>query len=133
MPTTSPTSRLRSRHISPGSTLVFQHEHRIRHEDGSYRRFLCRGVVVAGPGHKPDRIAGSLTTSRGLSSRPCIGPVCGRPIFAWKSPKPRSSTVPGEAALVLRELRDFGVKVYLDEFGPAIRRSATCTNCRLTP
>src|SRR5262249_20793861 len=23
-----------------------EHEHRIRHEDGSYRRFLCRGVAV---------------------------------------------------------------------------------------
>jgi diguanylate cyclase (GGDEF)-like protein/PAS domain S-box-containing protein len=44
-----------------GSTQVFQHEHRIRHEDGNYRRFLCRGVAVRGVGRKPDRIAGSLT------------------------------------------------------------------------
>jgi diguanylate cyclase (GGDEF)-like protein/PAS domain S-box-containing protein len=44
-----------------GSTQVFQHEHRIRHEDGTYRRFLCRGVAVRGAGRKPDRIAGSLT------------------------------------------------------------------------
>ena len=44
-----------------GSTQVFQHEHRIRHEDGSYRRFLCRGVAVRGAGRKPARIAGSLT------------------------------------------------------------------------
>jgi diguanylate cyclase (GGDEF)-like protein/PAS domain S-box-containing protein len=44
-----------------GSTPVFQHEHRIRHEDGSYRRYLCRGVAVRGAGRKPDRIAGSLT------------------------------------------------------------------------
>ena len=44
-----------------GSTQVFYHEHRIRHEDGSYRRFLCRGVAVRGAGRKPDRIAGSLT------------------------------------------------------------------------
>ena len=44
-----------------GSTPVFQHEHRIRHEDGVYRRFLCRGVAVRGAGRKPDRIAGSLT------------------------------------------------------------------------
>ena len=44
-----------------GSTQVFQHEHRIRHEDGTYRRFLCRGVAVRGAGNKPDRIAGSLT------------------------------------------------------------------------
>ena len=44
-----------------GSTQVFQHEHRIRHEDGTYRRFLCRGLAVQGAGRKPDRIAGSLT------------------------------------------------------------------------
>jgi len=35
-------------------------EHRVRHEDGSYRWFLCRGVV-GGPGRKPSRLAGSLT------------------------------------------------------------------------
>jgi diguanylate cyclase (GGDEF)-like protein/PAS domain S-box-containing protein len=44
-----------------GATQVFHHEHRIRHEDGSYRRFLCRGLAVRGAGKKPDRIAGSLT------------------------------------------------------------------------
>jgi diguanylate cyclase (GGDEF)-like protein/PAS domain S-box-containing protein len=44
-----------------GSTQVFQNEHRIRHEDGTYRRFLCRGLAVRGTGKKPDRIAGSLT------------------------------------------------------------------------
>jgi diguanylate cyclase (GGDEF)-like protein len=44
-----------------GSTPVFQHEHRVRHEDGAYRRFLCRGVAVRRVGRKPDRIAGSLT------------------------------------------------------------------------
>ena len=38
----------------------FQHTHRIRHEDGSYRRFLCRGIAVRGPG-RALRIAGSLT------------------------------------------------------------------------
>jgi diguanylate cyclase (GGDEF)-like protein/PAS domain S-box-containing protein len=44
-----------------GATQVFQHEHRIRHEDGSYRRFLCRGLAVRGAGGRPARIAGSLT------------------------------------------------------------------------
>jgi diguanylate cyclase (GGDEF)-like protein/PAS domain S-box-containing protein len=48
-------------HLS-GATPVFQHDHRIRHEDGGYRRFLCRGVAVSGAaGRKPTRIAGSLT------------------------------------------------------------------------
>src|SRR5262249_50376468 len=44
-----------------GTSQVFHHEHRIRHEDGTYRRFLCRGLAVRGAGRKPDRIAGSLT------------------------------------------------------------------------
>ena len=32
-------------HLS-GKTTQLQHEHRIRHEDGTYRRFLCRGVAA---------------------------------------------------------------------------------------
>jgi diguanylate cyclase (GGDEF)-like protein len=40
----------------------FQHAHRLRHEDGSYRRYLCRGVAVRGPGPTL-RIAGSLTAT----------------------------------------------------------------------
>jgi diguanylate cyclase (GGDEF)-like protein/PAS domain S-box-containing protein len=47
-------------HLS-GKTDLFQHEHRIRHEDGTYRRFLCRGVAVRGAGRRSVRIAGSLT------------------------------------------------------------------------
>ena len=46
-------------HLS-GTADHFQHTHRIRHEDGTYRRFLCRGVAVRGPG-RVLRIAGSLT------------------------------------------------------------------------
>ncbi len=33
----------------------------MRHEDGSYRRFLCRGVAVRAAQRRPTRIAGSLT------------------------------------------------------------------------
>ena len=44
-----------------GTTEHLQHEHRLRHEDGSYRWFLCRGVAVRGAGQRPTRIAGSLT------------------------------------------------------------------------
>jgi diguanylate cyclase (GGDEF)-like protein/PAS domain S-box-containing protein len=47
-------------HLS-GKTDLFLHEHRIRHEDGTYRRFLCRGVAVRGAGRRSARIAGSLT------------------------------------------------------------------------
>ncbi|PWT83496.1 MAG: diguanylate cyclase [Blastocatellia bacterium] len=45
-----------------GRTEHFQHEHRIRHEDGTYRRFLCRGVALrGGAGQRAIRVAGSLT------------------------------------------------------------------------
>ncbi|MEO5739906.1 MAG: EAL domain-containing protein [Vicinamibacterales bacterium] len=47
-------------HLS-GTTPHFQHEHRIRQEDGSYRTFLCRGIAARGTGRTPSRIAGSLT------------------------------------------------------------------------
>jgi diguanylate cyclase (GGDEF)-like protein len=39
---------------------AFACEHRLRHEDGNYRWFLCRGIA-GGPGRKPSRLAGSLT------------------------------------------------------------------------
>jgi diguanylate cyclase (GGDEF)-like protein/PAS domain S-box-containing protein len=55
-------------HLS-GKTDHFQYEHRIRHESGTYRLFLCRGVAVRGPGRRATRIAGSLTdtTDRSLA------------------------------------------------------------------
>jgi diguanylate cyclase (GGDEF)-like protein len=47
-------------HLS-GKVDVFQHQHRIRHEDGTYRRFLCRGLALEGAGRRRDHIAGSQT------------------------------------------------------------------------
>jgi diguanylate cyclase (GGDEF)-like protein/PAS domain S-box-containing protein len=44
-----------------GKTDYLHHECRIRHEDGTYRRFLCRGLVARGSDHRAVRIAGSLT------------------------------------------------------------------------
>jgi diguanylate cyclase (GGDEF)-like protein/PAS domain S-box-containing protein len=44
-----------------GQTEIFRHEHRVRHEDGTYRRFLCRGLAVTDARQRRDRIAGSLT------------------------------------------------------------------------
>ena len=46
-------------HIA-GETEHLEHEHRIRHEDGSYRWFLCSGMAV-GSGRRRLRIAGSVT------------------------------------------------------------------------
>jgi len=47
-------------HLS-GKTNQLQHEHRIRHENGTYRRFLCRGVAARSGRGRCARIAGSLT------------------------------------------------------------------------
>jgi len=47
-------------HLS-GQTPRFQHEHRLQHEDGTYRWFVCRGIAGGSANRKPSRIAGSLT------------------------------------------------------------------------
>jgi diguanylate cyclase (GGDEF)-like protein/PAS domain S-box-containing protein len=47
-------------HLS-GHAEHFQHEHRIRHADGTYRWYLCRGVAVRRGDGTGERIAGSLT------------------------------------------------------------------------
>ena len=47
-------------HLS-GKQEYLSHEHRILHENGTFRRFLLRGVAVRGAGRRPVRIAGSLT------------------------------------------------------------------------
>ncbi|MGB7217458.1 MAG: EAL domain-containing protein [Vicinamibacterales bacterium] len=77
-------------HLS-GKTAHFEHEHQIRHEDGTYRRFLCRGIAVRGAGRRPARIAGSLTdtTERAIAQErllsagfldPLTG-LCNRAVF----------------------------------------------------
>jgi diguanylate cyclase (GGDEF)-like protein/PAS domain S-box-containing protein len=47
-------------HIA-GETAHFEHEYRVRHEDGTYRRVLCRGAAVRQDDGKATRIAGSQT------------------------------------------------------------------------
>jgi len=78
-------------HLS-GQTDHLQHEHRVRHEDGTYRRFLCRGVAARGAGRRSAaRIAGSLTdtTERAIAQErlrsdgfrdPLTG-LCNRAVF----------------------------------------------------
>jgi diguanylate cyclase (GGDEF)-like protein/PAS domain S-box-containing protein len=44
-----------------GTTSFVEQEHRLRHEDGNYRRFLCRGVAARRASRRAGRIAGSLT------------------------------------------------------------------------
>ncbi len=52
-----------------GHTEEFQHEHRVRHVDGTYRWMLCRGAVVRDANGTPSQMAGSQTdiTSRRVS------------------------------------------------------------------
>jgi diguanylate cyclase (GGDEF)-like protein/PAS domain S-box-containing protein len=44
-----------------GRAACFQHEYRMRLEDGTYRWFLCRGVAARGADGRVQRLAGSLT------------------------------------------------------------------------
>jgi diguanylate cyclase (GGDEF)-like protein/PAS domain S-box-containing protein len=48
------------------------HQHRLRHEDGTYRHVLCRGLVVRGPRRQAVRLGGSLSdvTDRTEAERP---------------------------------------------------------------
>jgi len=48
------------RHLA-GDTKSLEHEHRLRHEDGSYRWVSCRGVAAPGAGGRPAKLAGALT------------------------------------------------------------------------
>jgi diguanylate cyclase (GGDEF)-like protein len=74
-----------------GKTEQLHHEHRIRHENGTYRRFLCRGVAARGPRGRAARIAGSLTDVteratamdllRSLGFRDPLTGLCNRAVF----------------------------------------------------
>jgi diguanylate cyclase (GGDEF)-like protein/PAS domain S-box-containing protein len=44
-----------------GQTTHFEHQHRIRHEDGAYRAILCRGLAVRADNGRPVRLAGFQT------------------------------------------------------------------------
>src|SRR5262249_5153492 len=51
-----------------GHTDHFLHEHRMRHEDGTYKWFLCRGVASRCVDQRADLIAGSLESVTELAS-----------------------------------------------------------------
>jgi len=44
-----------------GNTKTFESEHRMRHNDGSYRWFVTRGVAIRDESGKPTRMAGSMS------------------------------------------------------------------------
>jgi len=74
-----------------GTTSFFEQEHRLRHEDGTYRRFLCRGVAARRGGRRPGRVAGSLTDTteqgtaqeqlRSAGFRDPLTGLCNRAVF----------------------------------------------------
>jgi diguanylate cyclase (GGDEF)-like protein/PAS domain S-box-containing protein len=73
-----------------GATERFEHEHRLRHEDGGYRRFLCRGLALRSPGRRVTRIAGSLAEAdraagveraRGAGATDALTGLCNRAVF----------------------------------------------------
>ena len=74
-----------------GTTEHFQYEHRLRHVDGTYRWFKCRGVAAKGAGRRPVRIAGSLTetnerattteSARGAGFVDPLTGLCNRNVF----------------------------------------------------
>jgi len=75
-------------HLS-GQKEYMLHEHRIRHEDGTFRGFLCRGVAVRDAQGRATRIAGSMTDSersiaqdrlRSAFRDPLTG-LCNRSVF----------------------------------------------------
>jgi diguanylate cyclase (GGDEF)-like protein/PAS domain S-box-containing protein len=80
-------------HLS-GQTAQWLHEYRMRHEDGTYRWFLSRGVASRGADNRADLIAGSLTSladhtaapergRRTAAGDPLTG-LCNRAVFVEK-------------------------------------------------
>ena len=113
-----------------GDKPVFEHEHRIRHENGTYRLFLCRGITARGTGRTPVRIAGSLTditdhtraqqelrsagfrdSLTGLRNRADFVEVLGRRLDAFKRPHQGA----GRCAILYLDLDRF--KVVNDSLG----------------
>ena len=77
-----------------GATDHFQHEHRIRHEDGTFRRFLCRGVAARNARQRASRVGGSLTDisrknarddeSTSAAFRDPLTGLCNRAVFVQR-------------------------------------------------
>jgi diguanylate cyclase (GGDEF)-like protein/PAS domain S-box-containing protein len=74
-----------------GNSEELIHQHRLRHEDGTYRHVLCRGNVVRGPRRRAIRLGGSLTdvteraeaeqSLRDSGSRDPLTGLCNRAVF----------------------------------------------------
>jgi diguanylate cyclase (GGDEF)-like protein/PAS domain S-box-containing protein len=74
-----------------GSSGEFVHQHRIRHEDGTYRHVLSRGIVVHAVRRRPVRLGGSITdvterveaerSLRDSGSRDPLTGLCNRAVF----------------------------------------------------
>jgi diguanylate cyclase (GGDEF)-like protein/PAS domain S-box-containing protein len=60
-----------------GTTEQFEHTHRLRHEDGSYRRVMCRSIASRGSSTRQVRIAGSLTDITDRAATGEMVPIAG--------------------------------------------------------
>ena len=77
-------------HVS-GQSAELIHQHRLRHEDGSYRHVLCRGAVLHSTRRRPTRIGGSIAdvterteaerSLRDSGSRDPLTGLCNRTVF----------------------------------------------------
>src|SRR5262249_55044400 len=81
-----------------GKTEYFEHEHRVRHESGTYRRFLCRGVAARRASQRVARIAGSFSDTtdqasaqeqlRSAAFRDPLTGLCNRSVFVERLGRP---------------------------------------------
>ena len=99
-----------------GRTPIFQHEHRLRHEDGTYRWCLCRALAAPGANRRAERLAGSLTDIteraaaqeriRDAASRDALTGLINRSVFEQE--------VGRRLALFIARRRELFAVLYLD-------------------
>ena len=111
-----------------GPSGEFIHQHRLRHEDGSYRHVLCRGTVLHAVRRRPTRMGGSIAdvterteaerSLRDSGSRDPLTGLCNRTVFVevvghrLKALKQRQA---GQFAVLFLDLDRF--KVVNDSLG----------------
>jgi PAS domain S-box-containing protein len=99
----------------------FESEHRLRHEDGSWRRVLARGRAARDAGGKAVRFSGSameLTEPRaieaslrdGLTLLPDRAQICGRLRKGLREGDAPTRSTAGELAILIEDVKDGAVR-----------------------